>query len=191
MRRVLWIIPALSAAVLVAASGATADSAFTDPAGDGKGGPDVTAVAVTNDAAGVVTMKITTTQQADSGLLSPRRHRPERPVGRRNRQGVHARDPGAGHRSPDGFQHRQRRQHRADVRAQPSGDSTRPPNSIWSSQRRILRSTWGSTSGSPGCHRETTPALETWRLTTGCGRTSSPRPRRRHRPHLRHPHLLR
>ncbi len=69
MRRVLWIIPTLSAAVLVAASGATADSAFTDPAGDGKGGPDVTAVAVTNDAAGVVTMKITTTQQADSGLL--------------------------------------------------------------------------------------------------------------------------
>ena len=69
MRRMLLLMAALATLVLVATSGATADSSYTDPAGDGKGGPDVTAVAITNDAAGVVTMKITATGLSNTGLV--------------------------------------------------------------------------------------------------------------------------
>jgi hypothetical protein len=70
MRRALLLVAALVATVLVATTSATADSTYTDPAGDGKGvGPDVTAVAVTNDAKGVVTMRVTAAAVAGSGLV--------------------------------------------------------------------------------------------------------------------------
>ena len=70
MRRALLLIAALVATVLVATTSATADSTYTDPAGDGRGvGPDVTAVAVTNDAKGVITMRVTAAAVAGSGLV--------------------------------------------------------------------------------------------------------------------------
>jgi hypothetical protein len=70
MRRALLLVASLVAAVLVATTGATADTTYTDPAGDGRGvGPDVTAVAVTNDAQGVITMRITAAAVAASGLV--------------------------------------------------------------------------------------------------------------------------
>ena len=69
MRRMLLFLVALVAVLLVATTSATADSSYTDPAGDGKGGPDVTAVAVTNDAQGVITMRITTTSVAGTALM--------------------------------------------------------------------------------------------------------------------------
>lgn len=70
MRRALLLIAALVATVLVATTSATADSTYTDPAGDGRGvGPDVTAVAVTNDGEGVITMRVTAAAVAGSGLV--------------------------------------------------------------------------------------------------------------------------
>lgn len=57
MRRVLVVVAALIAVVLLSVSGATATT-WTDPSGDAKGGPDITAVAVTNDDAGTIAFHI-------------------------------------------------------------------------------------------------------------------------------------
>ena len=69
MKRSLLLLAVLVAACVAGASVATADSTWGDPAGDGNGGIDVTAVMVANDAAGVITMKITATQVVDSMLV--------------------------------------------------------------------------------------------------------------------------
>lgn len=55
MRRFALSLSALISVVLLAAATATADT-YSDPAGDATGGPDITAVTVTDDAAGMVTM---------------------------------------------------------------------------------------------------------------------------------------
>lgn len=59
---VLYLATGLLA--LAAAQVATADASFTDPGGDSGGAPDVTAVAVTNDAAGNMTFTVRTNQAA-------------------------------------------------------------------------------------------------------------------------------
>ena len=62
---------AVLALSLLAARAALADARYTDPAGDSGGAPDITAVNVTNDAAGNLTFTVTTNQPAlapDAGL---------------------------------------------------------------------------------------------------------------------------
>jgi hypothetical protein len=68
MRR-LFLLPLAAAAVALAlvatAPGSTAATTFTDPTGDSGGAPDITNVVVDNDAAGTITMTVTTANQAD------------------------------------------------------------------------------------------------------------------------------
>ncbi len=55
---------------LIVASVAAADSVFADPTGDATGGaPDITQVAVSNDAAGMITFKITTVAPIVDGSI--------------------------------------------------------------------------------------------------------------------------
>lgn len=54
-------LAALALALLVV-PGAFADRAYSDPSGDAGSAPDITAVAVSHDAAGVVTLSVTTNQ---------------------------------------------------------------------------------------------------------------------------------
>ena len=55
---------------LVVASAAAGDSVFTDPAGDATGGaPDITQVVVSNDAAGMITFKLTTVAPIVEGSI--------------------------------------------------------------------------------------------------------------------------
>lgn len=57
MKRFSLMLGILVAAMLLVVGAAPADT-WSDPAGDAQGGPDVTAVTVTNDAAGVISMSI-------------------------------------------------------------------------------------------------------------------------------------
>jgi hypothetical protein len=60
MKRIWLMAAALTAVALLGVSAASADSSWTDPAGDAKGGaPDITAAAVSNDEAGTITMAVT------------------------------------------------------------------------------------------------------------------------------------
>jgi len=64
-RRVL--VAALASLIaLVAIPLALGDQSYTDPAGDSKTGPDITQVAVSNDAAGVLTFRVTTVAPIDN-----------------------------------------------------------------------------------------------------------------------------
>ena len=53
---------AVAALALLAVPGALADSSYSDPSGDSGGAPDITAVSVRHDAAGLVTLTVTTNQ---------------------------------------------------------------------------------------------------------------------------------
>ncbi len=66
MRAALVLSVSLALALL-AVPGALAERAFSDPAGDAGAAPDITAVRVSHDVAGVVSMAVTTNQQS----LSP------------------------------------------------------------------------------------------------------------------------
>jgi len=79
-RQISWVliclISALALTVAVAAGGAGAstqrlsDQSWTDPAGDAQGGaPDLTAVTVSNDAAGTITMNVTVPMVASTSML--------------------------------------------------------------------------------------------------------------------------
>lgn len=68
MKRALLLFLMLAVAV-AAAGAATADSSWTDPPGDAKGAMDITAVTVTNDTAGNITIKVTAGHVADSALI--------------------------------------------------------------------------------------------------------------------------
>ena len=62
---------AVLALSLLAATAALADARYNDPTGDSGGAPDITAVTVTNDAAGNLTFTVTTNQPAlaaDAGV---------------------------------------------------------------------------------------------------------------------------
>jgi hypothetical protein len=59
MRKAITLVVALA---LFAVSGASADNSYSDPPGDSGGAPDVTAVSVGHDAAGLVTLTVTTDQ---------------------------------------------------------------------------------------------------------------------------------
>jgi hypothetical protein len=79
IRRLFWpvaaVLFALSLAVAmsvgnaVASPRAAADQTYLDPAGDANGGPDVTAVTVTNDANGTVTMTVSVGMPQNSLML--------------------------------------------------------------------------------------------------------------------------
>ncbi len=79
IRRFLWplagLISALSFVVAMsvgnamASAHAVADQTFVDPAGDANGGPDVTSVAVTNDASGTVKMVVSVALPESSLML--------------------------------------------------------------------------------------------------------------------------
>ena len=59
--RILVVGIIAATACLVAAGAGIADTTNTDPTGDAKGGsPDITQVVTSNDAAGVITFRITT-----------------------------------------------------------------------------------------------------------------------------------
>ena len=60
----------LAALVLIGAQGALADGSYGDPAGDSGSAPDVTNVAISHDAAGLITLAIATNQQS----LTPEMH---------------------------------------------------------------------------------------------------------------------
>ena len=87
--RILVVGIIAAAACLVAAGAGIADTTNTDPTGDAKGGaPDITQVVTSNDAAGVITFRITTVAPIiDSSIIGHRpRHRLEsRDRGRRLR----------------------------------------------------------------------------------------------------------
>jgi hypothetical protein len=57
MKRLLLLLSFAASAAVLGVGAATADN-FTDPSGDANGGPDITAVTVTNDAAGTITMDV-------------------------------------------------------------------------------------------------------------------------------------
>jgi len=61
MRKITTLV-VLFALSLLAAGGARADARYTDPVGDSGSAADITAVAVTNDSSGNVTIKVTTDQ---------------------------------------------------------------------------------------------------------------------------------
>lgn len=69
------VVAAVMTVAVTTAGGATASpraaaSAWTDPAGDAVGGaPDLTAVQITNDAAGTITTTVTVPMVADTGLM--------------------------------------------------------------------------------------------------------------------------
>jgi len=60
MRRIVTLV--VAGLALLAVPGALADGAYSDPAGDSGVAPDITAVSVGHDAAGVVTLRVTTNQ---------------------------------------------------------------------------------------------------------------------------------
>lgn len=68
MKRYLVAFALVVAAAVVGTGAATADSTWSDPAGDANGAIDVTAVTVANDAAGTVTMRITASHVGGSVL---------------------------------------------------------------------------------------------------------------------------
>ncbi len=69
--RILVVGIIAAAACLVAAGAGIADTTNTDPTGDAKGGaPDITQVVTSNDAAGVITFRITTVAPiTDSSII--------------------------------------------------------------------------------------------------------------------------
>jgi hypothetical protein len=63
---------ALAASLLFGMGASAGTGSFTDPAGDGKGAPDVTAVSVTSDATGMVSLTVTAPGlEAVDGALEP------------------------------------------------------------------------------------------------------------------------
>jgi hypothetical protein len=75
MRRALLLLVAAIALLVVAVSpggagASTSDQSWTDPAGDALGGaPDLTAVSVSNDAAGTITMNVTVPMVANTAMF--------------------------------------------------------------------------------------------------------------------------
>ena len=68
----MLVVAAAAAVSLLLAAGAGAEQRYSDPSGDSGGAPDVTSVVVANDAAGVISVRITsnqTTLAADAGLF--------------------------------------------------------------------------------------------------------------------------
>jgi hypothetical protein len=62
MRTSIALVALALALALVAVPGAWAERSYADPAGDAGVAPDITAVAVSHDAAGIVTLSVTTNQ---------------------------------------------------------------------------------------------------------------------------------
>jgi hypothetical protein len=69
MKRILTAIFAALVGALVFAAAGTAEQSWSDPAGDSNGAPDLTALTVSNDAAGVVTMRFRVPLVPDSNLM--------------------------------------------------------------------------------------------------------------------------
>jgi hypothetical protein len=73
-RKRLAAVVGVSAVVLLLAQGAAADQSYSDPAGDAtNGAPDITAIQVTNDAAGWITFHVSVSglPQAETLILLP------------------------------------------------------------------------------------------------------------------------
>jgi hypothetical protein len=70
--RMAVIAAALAASLLFGMSAAAGTGSFMDPAGDGKGAPDITSVSVTSDAAGTVQLSVTAPgEEAIDGAQNP------------------------------------------------------------------------------------------------------------------------
>ena len=59
MRTIASAVTAALTALAIATASTAAPTTFTDPAGDTHGAPDITAISVSTDTAGVITFKVT------------------------------------------------------------------------------------------------------------------------------------
>jgi hypothetical protein len=69
MKRILMAIFAALAGALVFAAAGTAEQSWSDPVGDSNGAPDLTALTVSNDAAGTVAMRFSVPLVPDTNLM--------------------------------------------------------------------------------------------------------------------------